>query len=974
MKYILQILIFLALNAQLFAQCDNNVSTDYTKPPTNDALPTNPSGYQFLNEFNWIPRDANGILEKIQTINLDPGLLTNGEALSIKSPQFDAYYSYLYNDLDPNPQNGWEIISFNTGYFPNGDVITPTPTFTDFPYIILYNKYESILRVYGILGPGYADFLSSIDAVVVKLKIEDGIDKDLNGLLRLTEGLDKPLDQKTSAIQVASVTKHQNKRGWWFSADFQLAYDPCVCYFDSKLEFEYDFIETAFDFTAEINSITVEEDLVDGQLVDSDFLNHFNYTNTGEYDDEYEASNGYLIYESIDRLLEDYINEMQAYEDSLDAIGIHNKEVKRRKWIAKAGKYVLKAGTAALTGGGSAATDLATWLPVVAPDLLETPDSLYVKLIIKELDKVLPKQINTLISDWVGEEIDPSELEEPITPTANFTESTMRGKITKTVKDWSGHRIHTPGSYDAADGQINSNEEYPIYNEALGVFALLETPKIRMSVTSVDDCSVYDQYTRSNDNYPPCDGLSLDDVTVDLYEMNKSYRIQIALEEELKYLINPTLDIESYSVEALFDVKTKIDSPESNYELFGINSYDTSIISTDKTYNANIESIRFDVENDVEIKDINGSSYEYRDRLDFNTPHVDVNALNNYVASYGYQVNLKVPKDDSVFNDFYFWYNNTSSNWPCVDRWWKFDEWDVSNYNSCEGMSDIIDAMDLFELKEFYLKMKINVVFAGKKTNGQDKVVTYNLTYRLDPDNDIIYDYNNPIDPNLVAGSPGHINQYPEYLFLDSENFNGQPVEGCQLNGSTYLCKAIEDVTLTGTFTVANGYNVIVEASNQIEVSPEAITPPEMVWQIVPVWDYSNPMPPVDAEYVSNFCQTEDLYAANSGSKSLRQADSLASGEEEEAIVNESSIFDFTLYPNPTNGRTTARIALEENAIGDLYITDLNGRKLSSAFENERIRKGEHQYNMPTDKLSSGIYLVHLFVNGEHHVKRLVKQ
>jgi hypothetical protein len=377
------------------------------------------------------------------------------------------------------------------------------------------------------------------------------------------------------------------------------------------------------------------------------------------------------------------------------------------------------------------------------------------------------------------------------------------------------------------------------------------------------------------------------------------------------------------------------------------------------------------------IDAFNSTTYQFSYNQVFKSP-------DNFCEEYLFGLSPTVCEDPDFEDANYFDGNDSfhALSWnqaPGTILSHEYQEYLTSEFNTCSELNNYFDTQHRLaphlKLDEdsVYLKLIINVTYKGNHNDGSPLDYTYMFTYKIDSA-DIAIDTINPIDPYLFVGSPDHINQYPEYLFLDGESFNGQPVEGCQLNGSTYLCKAIEEAELTGTFTVANGYNVIVEAGNEVRVTPEAITPPEMVWQIVPVWDYSNPMPPVDNDYVKAFCSETGLYAASSGTKSLLEADSLATGEEEEDLVNQPSIFDFTLYPNPTNGRTTARIALEENAIGDLYITDLNGRKLSSAFENERIRKGENEYVMPTNQLSSGIYLVHLFVNGEHHVKRLVKQ
>lgn len=224
--------------------------------------------------------------------------------------------------------------------------------------------------------------------------------------------------------------------------------------------------------------------------------------------------------------------------------------------------------------------------------------------------------------------------------------------------------------------------------------------------------------------------------------------------------------------------------------------------------------------------------------------------------------------------------------------------------------------------------------------------------------------------PNLPSSS-GNITQYPENLYLNEETFDGSTVDGCQLNGNTYLCKAWNEVELSGEFTVANNYDVLVEGGEQVTVLPESVTPPEMTWQVVPVLDYSNPTPPVDASYISTFCQNSNEYQARQGTKSLIATAEDSTTTDERRISNN---FAFNIFPNPTSGRTTVSITLDEAAQGELFITDVNGRKLGSGFNNKPLGAGQSEYQLPTQALSSGIYLVHLFIEGEHHVKRLVKQ
>ncbi len=205
------------------------------------------------------------------------------------------------------------------------------------------------------------------------------------------------------------------------------------------------------------------------------------------------------------------------------------------------------------------------------------------------------------------------------------------------------------------------------------------------------------------------------------------------------------------------------------------------------------------------------------------------------------------------------------------------------------------------------------------------------FTYKVD---DIDY-LDEPIYPNL-PGSAGDFTQWSDYLDINGETFNGSQIDGCKLNGNSYLCKAWDNIDLSGTLTVANGYTVIIEAGNEINVLPEAVIPPEMTLQIDSTkFDYSNPMPPVEADYVHDFCRgllDHNSYRANS-----RPGMPTAEGDSILVAEAQEETFAFNIFPNPTNGRTTASVTLNESGTGELFITDISGRKLGIVLNNDMM-------------------------------------
>jgi hypothetical protein len=666
------------------------------------------------------------------------------------------------------------------------------------------------------------------------------------------------------------------------------------------------------------------------------------------------------------------------------------RRVERHLAILEIGKAITTAGITAVTGLPNYTSLLAN-IPAISNS--STFDKKTQEKFWKELDKVLAEGYKLIHKEDMSKKEKP---EEPTMPTASVTEMSFNGSISFSTPEFKGSDMRTPGSKNAHEITLDQPQSYPIYNERLGVFALLEKPKIDLAYfkETPSRCDVYKQYGWTEGNSAQY---------FKLFDVNAENHIQFSLSEPLKYTFNPKLDIKD------IDIMASIEFLGTKGENGNPNRPTTSILDIDdhtKLYltgeqDVNVESTRY-IDNNNSTSQNSSALMLNDDLIWINSIPTPIDAFSSITYQFSYNQVYKSPDN---FCEEYLFNNGTNPNLtvcsnPDFEDVNYFDgtdhfhavswnnvpgtidqqellEYNSSIFNNCSQLVNFFDtdhdlAPHLKLIKDsVYLKLLINVTYEGEKSDGSPHEYTYMYTYKIDT-NDIT-ESTSALNPNL-QGSPGHINQYPQYLFLDGENFDGTTIEGCQLNGNTFLCKAIEEAELTGTFTVANGYNVIVEAGNEVRVLPEAITPPEMVWQIVPVWDFSNPMPPVIADSVESFCSDKGLYRANSGSKNLQQADTLSADDELDEARSQRSNFNYIIVPNPTTGDAYARVQLDEAASAALYITDLNGRKLGETTANSRLNKGQNSIQLPTAKLSKGIYLVHLIINNERDVKRLVKQ
>jgi hypothetical protein len=943
----------ITLSAQTGQQnpCINEVSTD-PDAPTNLNLPNETSpGYDqyFLNNFDWIPRNSSGNFMNLTTTDI-PYLGSQQYMYTLYDPPtgFSQYYNYLKEEwimttnlqggFFPDHQNGWELISVNLGFFPNGDAYTDeqnvTNQYTRIPYVILYHRYLSKIRVFANIGDEWAEN-NAYQAVRIRMTLNDDKSKyDLNGLFRLQEGMDQTLDQETEVVSIGALAEAPNDKQRWFSADFTVAYDPCVCNYSSAINLDFELIKN-LDLKLYGRGITLEEEIVvdsNGVLVDNDFFSGFSVEdvnpkiNTG----------GFVMYERMENLLDDYVKRMEHYDSILESLNKYNEEVERNLAVVKWVKHAINVGILAATGGSPLSVALTNDLlskasGVVGSSITASQLTDHWEKVFKAAEKIIGKEISTFVSESFKKKDVPNV---PNKPTANFTEMYFDGKITQ-VDPKNGPTIYTPGTYgNSVINDLPNQHYYPVYNEALGVFALLEKPKVDIRYT-------YDYNAFTHVNVPSITYTALnaggDVVEIPFENATKVLRehiTQISLKDDLKYSFNPALEIKDYSIEAslLFNIEVKNPNPRKHPEInsqgvmLNHDSIHSVIYPPVKTgmHDVNIESISFNAGENTTLDQ--GETYKV------NTTYMPIDAFKSLTASVGML-------DERIYLGSYQYALNQG--------------WIIEQDRNLATFNDV------------YLKLLINVTFEGEKSDGSPHEYTYMFTYKVD---DINTEYGNPLVQNL-PGSIFDYTQYPENLILNAETFDGSQVDGCQLNGNTYLCKAWNNVEVSGEFAVANNYEVIVEAGNEINVLPESITPPEMIWQIAPVLDLSNPMPPVDAAYVQSFCQDENEYKARSGMITHTDTDSIPSDEE-----REEDHFAFNVFPNPTGERTTVSITLNEAAVGELFVTDVNGRRLGSAFINQRLSEGKTEHQLPTESLASGIYLVHLVVDGKRHVKRLVKK
>jgi hypothetical protein len=170
----------------------------------------------------------------------------------IESP-FKQYHNPVVNNFinnkDNKPEDGWELIRRQFGYDDDGLIDTDENN----PYIILYNRFLGLLRVFTIVANNKSDYFygkikmrfipgyEHVTTSLLDLGISDSIKpfRALNDFPPRASGID------FNNYSMLNITSRTMNSSLWFYADFPVNYDPCTCLFKSKLLLEIEFITQA---------------------------------------------------------------------------------------------------------------------------------------------------------------------------------------------------------------------------------------------------------------------------------------------------------------------------------------------------------------------------------------------------------------------------------------------------------------------------------------------------------------------------------------------------------------------------------------------------------------------------------------------------------------------------------------------------------------------------------------------------------
>lgn len=329
------------------------------------------------------------------------------------------------------PEDGWELIKKGFGKKSDGTIITNEVAIG--PYYILYNKYSATLRVIGWLSSAVGYF----PTMNVRLGFRSGT---VSGLFSYYNSTAIPLDQPSPTVYATTPAEITGVQNAPFFADFKLAYDPCTCQFQSNITVEFVKVQNMIiDLYGRIlaTGVPIDDPLVnaDLSLKRNDFLTSvYNVENNSDF----RVTAGLLTYRNMGSLLSDY--NSSANSTFISA------------WLSE-GFDLLAKGTGAIGG-------------------------VLTKLEKESTAKTL--EATSVVSDFFSALLGSKET---VMPTVIQGEMALTGQITNSVDQRISVPLATPGSLNSQNAPeccVGSGPYYPQYNEVLGLFAILETPKAKL--------------------------------------------------------------------------------------------------------------------------------------------------------------------------------------------------------------------------------------------------------------------------------------------------------------------------------------------------------------------------------------------------------------------------------------------------------------------------------------------------------------
>ena len=552
--------------AKTFAQptCPSNgTHTDPAINPNTATSYATPASANFKqNTFDWT-------LQGWSRYYTDP--LGNTVAGTISSPFWQPTLHYPFGGgqlglADFKATDGWELIKQDMGYFyanttwqgyPMGNIPTlepndPRGAGSTINYIILYNKYSGILRLMGMM-PNYTEY----PTVYIRMRFLNQNDYSSSAVYNPKPNalfnhynptnVSLGLDQKTYVTEISAAAMFPTA-GEMFYADFQLAYDPCVCTFQSGFYVDFSAIKTASlvlhgDYAGATNiniaSVGTGGNTIAGSNAGDNFIASV-FEQGGSPKTAIQSYNNAIPIVNQDAAVQNSLNELST------GLGVASDLAEALGGVPGIGTVV---GTAVKDGLDAASKFVSFYSSQVKPS-----------------DAISAAAAIRLESGYLS-----------ATGTITYDSTAFGGvNLSFGVPGSSGSTALPEYAPALAHGDVLPN--YPMYNEPIGLFALLKTPKVNKFLYSParpnntnwgeinychntghgGDAFYYSQFYYGDQPPLPASLPSYlpSNLTVHIFPPSTPdyFKIEYNPAEDLVYALNPIVDVTKSSIYIAYEM------------------------------------------------------------------------------------------------------------------------------------------------------------------------------------------------------------------------------------------------------------------------------------------------------------------------------------------------------------------------------------------------------------------------------------
>jgi len=265
------------LTLSVYTQAQNNCPADTNAPistfceqgrgirtdpdnPHNDACPN------LENDFEWMVKHTPGGTAVPKEYYYIYGPNVGDNPVLVRNPfngPSDANYSYFLTANHGSnylTEDGWELLKVEFGSLSNvGLSYTQAPgkdtvsnVRPQLPYMMLYNRFSGTLRFFAAL---IMEQDNTYKTVRIELRIPSTAPQGphnyyqdelkATNLLSIQGKSIQPLDQESDETALSVFVKYSNNRNVFLWFDIPVAYDPCLCNNRSQLDVSFRFVQTA---------------------------------------------------------------------------------------------------------------------------------------------------------------------------------------------------------------------------------------------------------------------------------------------------------------------------------------------------------------------------------------------------------------------------------------------------------------------------------------------------------------------------------------------------------------------------------------------------------------------------------------------------------------------------------------------------------------------------------------------------------